>query len=142
MHRSWKRAGQVFCLGVLLAWASPRASAQDFFSGFTGGANCCQKFHCPPALKHCLERPPHIHWSCGCPKPICNPCNLPNWGYYQTCWTPYPWNHNWSHCPVPPPAALVNPGLPNDGYVGPGRQGQPDPGSPLPTPRVLERPGL
>jgi hypothetical protein len=75
--------------------------------------NCaphCQRFHCPPPLIHCMEGPPKIKIKRGCPRPICCPCDMPNWGYYQTCWTPWPWLPDWSHCPVPPPAAFVTPG--------------------------------
>jgi hypothetical protein len=45
---------------------------------------------------------------------------LPNFGYFQTCWTPWPLPPDWSHCKVPPPAAYVQlqgpqatPGMPN-----------------------------
>src|SRR5947207_14793921 len=48
----------------------------------------CQMFCCPPAYKHCQERPPRICIQCGCPKPVCCPSDAPNWGYFQTCWPP------------------------------------------------------
>ena len=67
--------------------------------------------HCPPAYKYTPEGAPRIHWGHGCPRPICNPCDLPHWGYYDTCWTPWPFPPNWSHCATPPPASFVN--LPN-----------------------------
>ncbi len=67
----------------------------------------CQTHHCPPAYKHCYEGAPHIHYTRGCPHPICNPCDLPHWGFYETCWTPYPWPANFAHCPTPPPATFV-----------------------------------
>lgn len=70
----------------------------------------CQRFHCPPPLVHCQEGPPKIKVKKGCPRPICCPCDLPNFGYFQTCWTPWPVPPDWSHCPVPPPAAYVTPG--------------------------------
>jgi hypothetical protein len=43
---------------------------------------------------------------------------LPHWGFYETCWSPWPFPPDWTHCPTPPPAAfvalnpLVNPNLP------------------------------
>jgi hypothetical protein len=74
---------------------------------------CCQRTHCPPPLHHCMERPPCIKFKCGCPRPVCCPCNNPNWGYYQPCWVPWPWPPDWSHCPVAPPASLVIPGPAN-----------------------------
>lgn len=98
-------------LALSSAWLLPaRASAQVGF-----GAPCCDegcgpsvaKHHCPHPIKHIYEAPPKIHFCHGCNKPICNPCNLPNWGYTQTCWTPWPWPPDWSHCPSVPPAATV-----------------------------------
>src|SRR4051794_39446590 len=70
----------------------------------------CQRFHCPPFLKWCVEGPPRICFQCGCPKPIMCPCEAANWGYYQKCWTPWPFPPDWSHCPVPPAASQVFPG--------------------------------
>lgn len=102
--------------------------------------HCCQKFHCPPPLKHCMERPPRIHWSHGCPKPICCPCDQPNWGYHQTCWTPWPWPLDWNHCPVTPPAAHVHPGA--VAFV-PGAPGAvPVITQPVPTPMPVPMPML
>jgi hypothetical protein len=73
-----------------------------------------------------MERPPIICIKCGCPRPVCNPCGLPNFGYYQTCWVPWPLPPDWGHCPVTPPAASVQlagplaiPGVPNSGAVRP-----------------------
>jgi hypothetical protein len=92
------------------------ATAQEGCGSCTTGcaAGCaphCQRFHCPPILKWCTEGKPRICFQCGCPKPICCPCEAPNWGYYQKCWTPWPWSPDWSHCPVPPPASNVFPGM-------------------------------
>ena len=67
----------------------------------------CQTHHCPPAFKICSEGPPRLHWTTGCPHPVCNPCDLPHWGFYETCWSPWPFPPNWTHCPVMPPAAMV-----------------------------------
>ena len=96
-----------FLVGAL--WAGT-ASAQEGCASCGGPAYACQRTHCPPPLIHCMERAPHIRWQCGCPKPICCPCDAPNWGYFQTCWTPWPWPPDWSHCPIQPPAAVVYPG--------------------------------
>ena len=110
------RTGRLLGLAGAVAFActilSP-AVAQEMFGCFTcatGGH--CQRHHCPPPLRHCFEGPPHIHWKRGCPRPICDPCALPNYGYFQTCWTPWPDAGNWSHCSVPPPAAFVQLGPP------------------------------
>lgn len=141
MFLPWKHAWKLLCLVALLGWlGQTEVRGEDFLANCLGG--CCPKFHCPPRLQHCLEGAPRLHFRCGCPRPICNPCNLPNWGYYQACWNPWPWQHNWSHCPVPPPAALVHPGLPPvDNHPGQGRP-VPDPSTIMPTPRPVERPGL
>ena len=76
------------------------------------GQNCnCQTECCPPYFKYRFEGAPKIKFKHGCPKPICNPCEMPNWGYYQTCWAPWPWPPDYSHCPTPTPASQVVPGL-------------------------------
>jgi hypothetical protein len=54
-----------------------------------------------------MEGGPRIHIKMGCPRPICNPCAQPNWGYYEKCWNPWPFPPNWSHCQAVPPAATV-----------------------------------
>ena len=95
---------------------SPTMAQEPAASGpscATCAAPCatCQHFHCPPALKWCMEGIPRICFQHGCPKPICSACDAPNWGYYQKCWTPWPWPPDWSHCPVPPPASQVYPGM-------------------------------
>ncbi len=118
-------------------WMASAASAhaQNVFDGW-GGADCgscsvsmgCQTHHCPPPLSHCQERPPIIRVKCGCPRPICNPCNQPGWGYYETCWSPWPWPPNYSHCLTMPPAATIalnGPTNPNSPFYGPGGQGGP-----------------
>ena len=96
-------------------WAQPAgcASGACFGTPTALGGSCgscgsfCQTHHCPPAYVHCLEGPPCIRWKCGCPRPVCNPCELPHWGYYDKCWTPWPFPPNWTHCPTLPPAATV-----------------------------------
>src|SRR5579864_4423773 len=113
-HGRWGRLLALLALAAL-AWAGQAASAHaqgcatcgQF--GAAGGCaeGACQRFHCPPWFHHCQERPPVICIKCGCPRPICNPCGLPNFGYYQTCWTTWPLPPDWGHCPVTPPAAYV-----------------------------------
>jgi hypothetical protein len=145
---SRRRAG---CFGILallwLALPTPTWAQTSCGPCATFGTPCavgCQTHHCPPAFKYCQERPPHIHWSCGCPHPICNPCDLPHWGFYETCWNPWPFPPNWTHCPTPPPSAMVVlnpqvdpralPPMPPRGF------GAPHPGtlSPIPTPPSSE----
>jgi hypothetical protein len=112
MGRMFVALGVAAC-GLVLAVSSSRA--QDPAGACASAcASCgfhCQQFHCPPVLKWCMEGAPRICFRCGCPKPICNPCEAPNWGYYQKCWSPWPWPPDWSHCPVPTPASQVFPGM-------------------------------
>ncbi len=115
--------------------------------GTVFGQDCCgpscQRHHCPPPFKHCMEGPPRICIKKGCPRPVCPPgCDTPNWGYYQPCWRPWPWPPDWSHCPYPVPAGAVGP-CPQGAMV-PGSLSIPgDAGHSLPAPRRLEtNPGL
>ena len=138
------------CLGIsaFLWFALPSAGwAQTFGAPIAVGgcATCgptCQTHHCPPAYKHCYEGAPHIHWTRGCPHPICNPCDLPHWGYFDTCWTPWPFPPQWGHCPTVPPAALVqlnpmvHPQMPLQRAPGM----LPQPGGVLPTPSLAPMP--
>jgi hypothetical protein len=74
-------------------------------------APCHEK--CPPWVIHYYEGPPRLKFKKACPRPVCDPCYLPHYGYYQTCWAPWPFPPDWSHCSVPPPgAALPPPALP------------------------------
>ncbi len=138
------------CLGIsaFLWFAMPGlSSAQTFgtaigISGPSCGLSCgpacgtsCNHRHCPPAFKHCQEGPPHIHFGHGCPHPVANPCDLPNWGYYETCWNPWPFPPNWNHCPAPPPAAYVH--LNAYGTVPSLRMPQAAPPMPPPMPQSL-----
>lgn len=114
-------------VAVLLVLGGSRATVQAQGCGMggcgaggcsTGGCSSgqcgfhCQRFHCPPCFRHCMERPPKLHYSCGCPRPVCNPCNLPHYGYFQTCWRPWPFPEDWSHCPVQGPQAYPPVGPP------------------------------
>src|SRR4051812_2553310 len=68
----------------------------------------CFNPHCPKC-KHCFEGPPIIKFKAGCPKPCCDPCSLEHFGYYRTCWAPWPYGPDWGHCAVMPPGAVVPP---------------------------------
>src|SRR5437763_16409711 len=103
---------------AVLAWAglARSAHAQECATCAQGCASgTCQTHHCPPWFHHCQERPPVICIHCGCPRPVCNPCTLPNFGYFQTCWTPWPYPLDWAHGEVLPPAALVHLNAPAGG---------------------------
>jgi len=149
MTRNLVRSLQLLIAPIVL-WAaslSP-ACAQDLFNGWGAGCNTCsvgtfcQTHHCPPPLSHCQEQPPVIRVKCGCPRPICNPCAQPGWGYYEPCWSPWPFPPSYNHCLTLPPAATValsgpnNAVAPNYGQGGPGRGAEPM----LPSPRPLPAP--
>jgi hypothetical protein len=70
-------------------------------------------FHCPPKFLHWSEGPPKLKFKNACPKPVCDPCNLPHAGYYEPCWSPWPWASDWSHCALPPSALTVEDVPPN-----------------------------
>jgi hypothetical protein len=108
----------------------------------SGGAACCQRWHCPPHFVHCTEGPPRICFRRACPLPVCCPTDAPNWGYFPNCWRPWMWPTDWSHCPVPPPGALSM--VPGHLYNAPPTietDVVPQPtGQPLPPPRKIEGP--
>src|SRR5439155_1922322 len=114
---------------------APGAAMAPLAAGSCASGSCstcatghfCQTHHCPPPLQHCMEGHPHIRVKCGCPKPICNPCNQPGWGYYEACWSPWPFPPNYNHCVTLPPAATIalsGPNNPNAPYYGPGGPGE------------------
>src|ERR1700692_4181373 len=92
------------CFGVsAFLWLALPTAAWAQGCGVQFGTPCaagCESHHCPPPFQYTYEGGPRIHWHCGCPHPICNPCDLPHWGYYETCWSPYPFPPNWTHCPA------------------------------------------
>lgn len=110
----------VFGAAALMVLASGGGAKAQFFDadGVVGpllDGCCCEK--CPPPYVHRMEGPPCIKFKCGCPKPVCDPCNLRSWGYYENAWHPWPYPPNWSHCrdlpPAgPPPMTIVVPGRP------------------------------
>jgi hypothetical protein len=96
----------VWCLigaGVLVFTPKAPAGILGIFGCFDG---CCCHERCPPAYIHCQEGPPKIKWKCGCPRPVCDPCNLAHFGYYRPCWLAWPYPPDWSHCYSPPPSEL------------------------------------
>jgi hypothetical protein len=141
MSRKVMRMGRrLLAIPLMLALAGGPLYADPCDEG------CCQRCNCPPPYRHCMERPPRIKFKCACPKPVCPPCELEHWGYYETCWRPWPFPPDWTHCPVPPPSAHLEaqgfpgmsmppepsgmPGLDNgDSGIRPNQQ--------LPTPRRI-----
>jgi hypothetical protein len=76
--------------------------------GLAPACSACRE-NCPPKVVHYYEGPPRLKFKKACPRPLCDPCHLPHFGYYQTCWAPWPFPPDWSHCPVPPPGAAIPP---------------------------------
>jgi hypothetical protein len=106
---SISRVAKLAGFAAILTLAMPTLSWAQTCGPFLSMASCGPRHeHCPPAFKYIFEGAPNIHWHRGCPHPICNPCDLPNWGYHETCWSPFPFAPNWAHCPMPPPAAFVH----------------------------------
>jgi hypothetical protein len=69
---------------------------------------CLRCWHkCPSPYGHCQEGPPRLRFKCGCPKPVCDPGSLEHYGYYQTCWRPWPFPSDMSHCPEVLPPVVV-----------------------------------
>lgn len=103
--------------GLALAWLlgmTAAAPAQVFNHGCKTCGSCSPVVpgRCPPPFCHYQEGHPRIHIKCACPKPVCPPCDAPNWGYFQPCWRPWPWPPDWTHCPVAVPAAMLPHGPP------------------------------
>src|SRR5437588_8561919 len=73
----------------------------------SAGEFCLDGWRCPPPYVHCQEGPPRLKFKCACPRPVCSPCDLRHYGYYPTCWSPYPWPLDYSCCPPPVVPAVV-----------------------------------
>jgi hypothetical protein len=131
LWRAVSRAKRAVCLAVVLSFTPAALADPDC-------GNCCTHWpHCPPCFIHCQEGPPKIKFSCGCPAPVCGPCTLEHFGYYQPCVRPYPWPPDWDHCPVPPPSLATTASVPVITMPAPGGRLTPqaDPNQILPTPR-------
>ncbi len=103
----------VYDLGGPLAGSCPAGGCASCGGGAPMGCSSGQchgpKVPCPPPYCHVFEAPPCLKYKKGCPRPVCDPCNLEHFGYYPTCWSPWPYPPNWSHCPYPTAAAMLPP---------------------------------
>ena len=95
---------------LLLLFAGSRAAAE-------------RHFFCPRTVFY-EPTPPHIHYKCICPKPVCPGCPLPNFGYYPTTWHPWPF-------PVVSTVPVMNKTEPGSGRAAPTSS------EPLPQPSKL-----
>lgn len=161
----WGVAGNwLKCLRIsaCLCFTLPSLSFAQTFGPAVGicadscGPSCHNR--CPPPIKYLQEGAPRIYFGRGCPHPVANPCTLPNWGHFETCWNRWPFQPNGNHCYTPPPAAYVHLNaygampvrapqmLPPPQTFPPVRKVLPTPpgGNELPPPRSFEtkRPGL
>src|SRR5262245_36824157 len=92
--------------GYGAASAAALALGPAAYGQWFGLGSSCKCDKCPPPYVHCSEGPPKLKFKHACPKPVCDPCTLPHYGYFQACWRPWLLPPDWSHCPVPPPGAL------------------------------------
>ena len=87
---------------VLCETTSVRAQCASCGEGGGGCATCGNGPSCgccPKPFVWWSERPPKIKFKCACPRPVCNPCELEHYGYYQTCWCSWPYPPDLRHCP-------------------------------------------
>lgn len=94
------------CLALTMALASAVA-----WAGPDGGCGACGQHSCfcPKPMKWYSEGGPRIRFRHACPRPTCDPCTLEHFGYYATCWSPWPYPPDWSHCPTPHSSAMLPP---------------------------------
>lgn len=97
--KRWLSAAAVLAAGAILGLTGGEVRAQ--------GAGCASCGKCPPPFKWYAEKPPCIIFKHACPRPVCDPCSLEHYGYYQTCWRPWSYPPDWSHCPTPPPGVVL-----------------------------------
>jgi hypothetical protein len=69
-----------------------RAEGCSWFGGF--------HLWCPRP-DACVTRSLCFRYRCVCPKPLCDPCNMEHYGYYLTCWHPWPFPPDYRHCTGP-----------------------------------------
>ena len=94
-------------LSLAVAGAMPFACARVSLAG----EFCLDCWRCPPPYVHCQEGPPRLKFKCVCPRPVCGPCDLRHYGYYPTCWSPFPWPPDYSCCPAPMVPGVIPPGI-------------------------------
>jgi hypothetical protein len=108
----------------------------DAASGACGGGHGCGQ--CPPPFIHYAERPPKIKFKHTCPRPVCEPCQMEHYGYYQTCWCAWPFPTDLRHCPCAanhPSAKFLQETGPNDNPT------ETAPSTPQTPPRTEVQPG-
>jgi hypothetical protein len=123
------------------AAAGPSCEQANWAIGAWATGICGAWQHCCPKTCFTREKSPCINFRCICLKPICQPCVLEGFGYYPTCWRPWPFPPNYCPCPVPPPGALVDQAPLIVGVPAPSAPGaNPDEGPPPPPPKKAGNP--
>jgi hypothetical protein len=112
------------CLRSLALFVAPVLLASLASSAHADGCSWRNLWGlCCPAPKATVTRTPHFHYKCVCPKPACDLCSLEHYGYYPTCWHPWPFPPDYSHCNdglcAAPPIAAATLGTPTPAQVGP-----------------------
>lgn len=90
LRRMLKKMVNLAALPAAILGCASAAQAQH-------GCRDCGSGHCP-SHKHVAESGPRVRVQRGCPKAVCDPCNLPHWGYYATCWSRWPHAEDQAHC--------------------------------------------
>lgn len=98
--RKWNWTGSLVTgwtmMAGSLAWASPPVNPSV-------PCETCMatKLAHTPTYHHIHEGAPKLKFKTGYPRPVCDPNLLPHFGYFQTCWSPWPFPADWGHCPTP-----------------------------------------
>jgi hypothetical protein len=136
LRRGWGASALLLAALTAAAWSdTARADGVACPAGGCATGHCGSWVSCCPKYHFTIEKPPKICFKTVCSKPICEPCNIEGNGYYPTCWRPWAYPPNYSHCPVPPPGVLASqpPPLMEEAGVIPAPD--PIPSGPLPAPR-------
>jgi hypothetical protein len=126
---SLKKIGKylpVLCATGLLEVVTCPAAYGGIFDSYGGRATYT------PAHLNCQDGPPKLKFKKMCPKPVCNPCCLLHYGYFATCWHPWPFPPDFSHCPYPHGVGSGH------GLYSPGTMGT-KPQAPPGSDKILER---
>jgi hypothetical protein len=147
LTHGWGRLSALLLAGLTAAAWSDAARADGgscpaggCATGTCATGNCGSWFSCCPKYHFTIEKPPKICFKTVCSKPLCDPCDIEGNGYYPTCWRPWAYPPNYSHCPVPPPGVLAS--LPPPLMAAPSvmPEAEPGPSDPLPAPRRTANP--
>jgi hypothetical protein len=143
LRHGWGTSALLLAGLTAAAWSGTARADGSCATGACATGNCAAGGYgscCCPKFTFTIEKAPKICFKCVCSKPICDPCNIEGNGYYPTCWRPWVYPPNYSHCPVPPPGVLAS--QPPPLVAAPGVLIGPDAGQDdsLPAPRKTANP--